>query len=766
MGVQSDLKMFESTAMGETSETDDIINPFDDTSKTQGESEGETEVDLFRLSQDEFVNDGAIALTRRLSSALDKQGKTLPIRIESERVVLECDPDVEDLIHIYDTLFETIREGLSRTHQRAAMAYQINRALSESGRGPEDHYWIPAPNRPFPTKPERTFAPFYPEPLGVDGMTNYDYDQVSYDALADETVPIDPTDVGMSEGDDEVTLIKERTTYSGNRNSWQMELLSPEIAAYIAAYTAAVARASSAKSGSESDANSDGNRGVELIEKAGIEVEIDPAGDKPCACCGSSIMPTGKIDSEHWDGQIRYNQTSTPWAANDGSPKALGQKAAGSDHQGRCVGCVIAGIYHGLRGKPVFEIDASEQTKRVLTPVGEFKRLNAIHALMENRVTVDDRMDPQADLRATVGGVQSDSAGFQVLGFFDAMLQDLSERVGDDPRTMDIGARIPTGVRSYVAGKNPNGGREISSFDLVKPGSWVYELLSFRSVSSETASTNAEHNEDGVTADNEAWPYEPHGVNAGTEGYWPMDVIRWYGSVDLSREKSLEHRKNQLASGLMNRNPDDVVTAIAEVYKRTVADDDPYMERFEVTELHHYFDTMINHMLSEQTDDPLDDETRQGIFRLGRTIGNAFARPEYIGNLTRLQNARTRDAFEDALARVGEALHKRRLEIEAERRKTADNGSSDNDDTDIDDFWSDYDSTDLDRVFDAVITGNWRSVQRLLVAHAFMSAQYDYVISQSKQRNNDAVNTDNSNSGSGSSIGSDGESSTASGGDQ
>lgn len=47
----------------------------------------------------------AHALARRLSSVLDKRGETLPIHIESERIVLEGDPDVEDLEHIYDTLF-------------------------------------------------------------------------------------------------------------------------------------------------------------------------------------------------------------------------------------------------------------------------------------------------------------------------------------------------------------------------------------------------------------------------------------------------------------------------------------------------------------------------------------------------------------------------------------------------------------------------------------------------------------------------------------
>ena len=670
---------------------------------------------LWQLSSDEFVNDGAIALGRKLAEATDSRGEPLPVRIKKDQIVLDIEgstaaPETFEAVH--ETLFSLIREAFGKTHQRSAIAYQINQGLKDRGYGPGDVPWVPAPDRPFPTNDSRTFVPFYPEAIGPGGLTQYDDDRVTVEAFAstgddgnddaeveaeDRTespalIPFSSAEVSINPGDSRA-LYKERSTFSGNPNTMNMERLAPEIATYLRVFVDTLAEHASAGDASEA------------------EVGDGPADQ--CQACGSSVMPIGKVEGEDWDGKVRYNQSSTPWVANDGSPQPLGQSSATSSHNGRCVACVLGGFYHGLRPKPVFEIDPSEQTKRVLVPVGDFERLDAVHALLDGRMRAEDSMDPEVDLRATVGTVRTDSAGFQVFGYFDAMLREYSERVGSGPRNIAVGERLPTAVRTYIAERNPSGGRAISSFEQVDPGAWGYEIVEYQHPESDRA-----------------------------EDYWPMDPLRWYATVDLSGETTLEHRKNQLAYGLLNRDSGEVVTAIAEIYKRTVADDDPFMQRFEAPGLHHYIDTMLNHMLSGQNGEQLDDETRESLYRLGGTIGDAFSGPQGIGTLTRLQNASTQSAFEEALSRVGEALHKRRLEIEAKKRDA-------DDPSEVDDFWSDYKDDDIDRVFDALLTRDWRSVQQLLVAHAFLSAQADYSYSRWKASSNDSDSPNGESSGGG-----------------
>jgi hypothetical protein len=672
----------------------------DESSVSVEAARSDRETVLFRFSDDPMVNDGAVALARAIGETPDQRGESLPLRYDADQIVLE-DTSTKAIEHVDETIRSAIRTGLARTHQRSAIAYQINRALDEQGEGPEHPKWVPAPNHPFPTKLHETYPRFYDKPIGRDGLTIYEDDAAGYETI--EELPFDTQQVSISEGADPRSLFKERTTYVGNPRADRVSGLLPEIAAYVDVFVAIV-------SGDE---------------EAIAAVVNDPDEITRCSCCGSTSMPPGKVTAvetvgdgdESWSGTVRYNQSSNVWTANDGSPKALGQKGPNSSHSGRCVACVLAGFYHTLAGKPLFEIDPSDQTKRIVVPVGGFDELDTVRSLLDSRMAVEDSMDPDVDLRSTVGAPRTDSEGFQILGFFDAMLDEFSARVGDNPRTTEIGARIPTGVQTYVAGKNPNGGRQIDGFRSVDPGAWIYELLGFRQA-------NAADSQDGV---DEPWAYEPR--DEDVEGYWPFDVLEWYARVDLG-EATLEHRKDQLSNGLMDRDPDDIVTAIAEIYKRTLADEDPDMSRFRSRELHHYIGDVMNRMTAQTTNGAsLDDQTRESIRDLAGTVGRAFAGPQGIGTLTRLQNASTRDAFEDALTRVGEALHKRRLEIEKERRNADDPNS-------VSDFYSSYDSEELDRVFEAVANHDidYRSVQRVLVAHAFLEAQSRYSAAEYHRR--------------------------------
>lgn len=668
------------------------MEPTITTSDDAANATEQDEVDLFHLSTDEFVNNAALVLVQAAQKVPLQSGQEVSIRIEPDRIVLE-DASNEAIEHIRDVLESQFTRGLRHTHQRSAVAYQINRALGELGRGKNHADWVAEPSMPFPYKTSFTYDPFITDSVNSRGMTNYEDDQVTFEAL--ESAEIDPGLVGISEDDDARALYKARSTYTGSTRADQVARLTPEIGEYLDTYIACLRS----------------------------DEESPIPNNNACASCGSTTMLTGKTTGEAWGDYVRYNQSSNPFTANDGNPTALGQKSADSSHRGRCVACVLAGFHYMFMDKPVCVIDPSEGTTRVFTPLGDFEKLDAIHRLMDERMDCRDVMGNS--LSRTVGTTFTESEGFQVLDFFNEMLQEYSKRADTVGWTVTPGERYPTGVRSFVSGTNPNGGRQIDSFHRIDAGSWVYELLKYRPRDS--------------TEDGELWAYE----SDERGGYWPFDqVLTWYANVDLSSNETLEHRKNQLAYGLLDYDPDEVTWAIAEIYKRTLSDENPQMGRFYSKEAHHYLNYIMNRMLRSQNGGSLDEQTRESIYKVGLTLGRAFSGPEGIGMLTRLQNASTRDSFEDALRMTAEALHKRRLEAMKES-KSSGGESADIDETDdggesdeskSKNFSSMYRSEDIDRLYDAVMSDNYREVQRVLTGHAFLEAQSDLSYRMYKNR--------------------------------
>ena len=650
---------------------------------------------LFGLSADEFTNNGAVGLARRLREAPDQYGETLPIRFETDRIVLDTDEaggvDEKTFEHIRSTLHSEVKRVTSTTHQRTAAAYRLNQELRNHGYGSDHPAWIPAPSRPFPEKYD-AIEPYYPEISRNDAdASNYPNGEITTDLFREDDERDDngalipfSSDGVLFEGNGS-NVYKMRSTYVGNRSINDYTGMVEELSAYVDQYVDDLAAAS----GSDDHSNV-----------------------RPCMACGSEVFVTGKIDQEGHSDDVRYNQSFAVRATESGIPQPLGQSALGSVHKGRCVACVAAGWYHTHAAKPVFSLDGI-YTVRVVAPVGGFERLNEIHALMDEHVVGSDAMSPYDDLHTTISEIQTDSTWFQLLAFYGAMLRELSERVGTTPWDVRAGERIPTATSHYVASTTgpPAYSRQIGSFGSVEPGTWIYDLLKYQRV------------EDDPLYDPSPWEDE-------VKGYWPLDVLQWYATVDLGGEASIEYEKDRLVRGLVERQPGEVADAIAEIYTRTLTDDDPRMDRFEEATLRHYIDTMLNHMISGSNgrngDEQLDEETRDSIYQVGATIGRAFGSPDGIGVLTRLQNASTRSGFEEALSRVAEMLHKRRLKAETERR--------DGDDEPAADFYSSYRDEDVDRVFDALLTGDWQSVKQILVAHAFLSAQSNYSYGEWKRR--------------------------------
>lgn len=124
-----------------------------------GDHQSTSQVTLFRLTADPFVNAGAAALAAQL-----------PDQLETGSTRIRCKSDLVSTS--VDDIRGVIQAALENTHRRTRIAHSINHALRQAGFQETDSRWVPSPGEPFP-----------------DGRTTYDDDEISADILDQRDIP-------------------------------------------------------------------------------------------------------------------------------------------------------------------------------------------------------------------------------------------------------------------------------------------------------------------------------------------------------------------------------------------------------------------------------------------------------------------------------------------------------------------------------------------------------------------------------------------------
>ncbi|XGI83420.1 hypothetical protein ACEU6E_09105 [Halorutilales archaeon Cl-col2-1] len=401
--------------------------------------EGKEKKLLFKLSQDAFVNEGAVEMARGLGDLVEIESNK--ILINSEASKSEVAERVEDIL----------REGLSQTHRRTNVAHQINDTVDERDEL-DDSLRVGAPNTHFPMDSD-------------EDETVYENDTVNIEEL--RNVGIDPSEIDIDEGD-------EKSLYT----------LSPTF----------VGRPQPGRYGFQ--ASLDNTEDYFDIFTKYIEGEYEGSEDDYCTNCGSSGIPSWQVEDEEGNKiKLEHSQASSILLTKSSNPSPLGQGSPKSSYQGRCVSCLIAGFYYTLIEKAVRLVSFDDGGEyRIFTPVGDFEELRNIRGDLTNiwesggegGRTINEPTSNSKARQQNIGSTRSRSKGIQILDFFSEVLrQGNIDIVGGEYSKETI--HRPTSLITYITSpmKSGNYVREIKSFESVDSDSWIYEVVRERELEPE-----------------------------------------------------------------------------------------------------------------------------------------------------------------------------------------------------------------------------------------------------------------------------------------
>lgn len=395
------------------------------TERSEGVKENETtesptepsQVSIFRLSADEFVNAGAADIAARLGSDVE----VVPDDIGYEGSELESTlTRVRELI-----------DAELKTSRRKSIAHSINFALEQGGIDQSDARWVPPATDPFPAN-----------------LTVFEDDEVDVERLREQGVPI--TDE-LEEQTRTTQLYTLTGTYVGVNQQRSY--------------------------GNQLDRFKRYHRALTAVLLGNVE-EVD---EHACAVCGRTDLPTYDDPLSDSNEKIEYNQTFAPLVSTSGQARPLGTGSRRSTHRGRCVACLIAGFHFAHMPKIVRQTGSNDNDVRVFVPVGDFEELVRVSSDLQNiLVGLDRRVGDQSTPSRTLGDIQSLSLPIQALDVYENILQRVNNQYSGGAFQAEV-ERRPTELVSFVSGvgqtREIGNVRRIRpstpAYDIVAPGEFT-----------------------------------------------------------------------------------------------------------------------------------------------------------------------------------------------------------------------------------------------------------------------------------------------------
>lgn len=505
----------------------------------------ENQWELFRYSNDPFVNEGAVELGRNLA-------KAGVARIDQRAVVATVPPE-QLLPKLRAELFGS-NGVINNTHRRTSRAYHVN-ALS-SGTLPSDESsgidrdWL-GENSNGPTISAAT-EPF----LGSDDdATVFPDDELSDTNLEQLGLNADTIDR------DEANAYSLHPAYLGGPTADSFERAKDRAETYF-----------------------------DIFEDVLTGDHETIADDTTCMSCGSSLPNwTWKLDGENTN--LEYGQSFTPLATKSGRLMPLGQKSSQqSYYRGRCPACLLTGFYYlYMPTKPVASTGDSG-AYRVFSVKGDFKAIEAARRAYEQTAGLNDLATPTANGTIRLGSfpVRSTISEVQAVAFYAALLEALAE----DP-VSDQGALF-TSLGDENTDISLTGAISVRSAPS-KGGRAVRSLTAFRDVPATKALYERLREQTRDTAE-------------GPETYAPYnDVLAWYiGFQNPNTETEIAvDAKRDLAQGILDGDLTMLERGIFSLLKQLAGDADPPYA-MSIGRHRHYFQTIMVDIATNIDDDTRD----------------------------------------------------------------------------------------------------------------------------------------------------------------
>lgn len=546
------------------------------------------EWELFRYSNDPFVNEGAVEIGRTLID----HGVA---RIDRRAVVATAPPE-KVLPKLRAELFGS--DGvINHTHRRTSRAYHVNAlssgTLPSDGEKDVDPDWrgenasgptISGATEPFPSR-------------DGDGTPFRD------DELSDENLE----ELGL---DAEAIDRDEANAYS----------LHP---AYLGAPTTA----------SFDPAKERAELYFDILNDVLTGDHETVADDTTCMCCGSSLPNwRWKLDGEN--ETLEYGQSFTPMATKSGRPVPLGQKSGQSSYfRGRCPACLLAGFYYlYMPTKPLASTGESGEY-RVFSVNGDFAAIEAVRNAYEQAVGLTDLATPTSHGTIQLGSfpAHSDISEVQAVAFYAALLRALSEDPTSDEEALfsdlsegsaDTEVTL-SGATSVLSAPSKGGkaARSLTAFRDAPATEGLYERLR-----------------------EQEW--KPEGV---LEFYAPFEnVLSWYfdfQNPNTDTEIAVD-AKRDLAQGILDGDLAMLERGVFGLLKQLAGDANaPYA--MAVRRHQHYFETIMADIATN-----IDDDTRDSIKTVGSSVGQMFAERDDLSVLQSFRHANSPDQFLSAFEKA------------------------------------------------------------------------------------------------------------------
>lgn len=547
------------------------------------------EWELFRYSNDPFVNEGAVELGRQLATA----GVA---RIERRAVIATTTPE-HVLPKLRAELFGS-NSIITNTHRRTSRAYHVNAlATGTLPRGETDDVdpdWlgenesgltIPAATDPFPGSDDD--ATIFPD-----------------DDLSDESLEQFELDADMIDRDGD-------SAYA----------LHP---AYLGAPTAA----SFAKAQERAETY------FAILEDVVTGDHENSTNTTTCMCCGASLPNwTWQLDGETTN--LEYGQSFTPLTTKSGRPTPLGQQSSQSSYfRGRCPACLLAGFYYlCLPTKPVASA-GDPGTYRIFAVQGDFTTIEAVRHAYTQIAGLTDLATPtsRGTVRLSSFPVRSTISAVQALAFFAALLQALAADTTTDAEALftDVSVNTTDSTDSLsgamsVRSSPSKGGRAVrglTAFTEVPATRGLYDRL--RERTRDTAN--------------------------GLDSYAPFaDVLAWYiGFQNPNTDAEIGvDGKRDLAQSIFDGELALLERGLFGLLKQLAGDAEaPYA--MAIGRHHHYFQRIMADIAPN-----IDDDTRHSIKNAGRSVGQMFAERDDISVLQSFRHANSPDQFLAAFEKAG-----------------------------------------------------------------------------------------------------------------
>jgi len=561
-------------------------------STTDSAERGGDEWELFRYSNDPFVNEGAVQLGRQLAAA----GVA---RIDRRAVVATASPN-QVFSKLRAELFGS--DGIvTNTHRRTTRAYHVNAlatgtlsALEVDDREPD---WlgesidgggatIPAPTEPFPDS-DGDATVFPNDDLSDDELEAVGLSADTIDREGDSAYALHPSYLGVPQSDDFASASEKAKRY------------------------------------------------LETLEDVYTRDAGDIADITTCMCCGAAL-PNWKWELDEYDEKnIEYSQGFTPLTTMSGRPTPLGQKASKNSYfGGRCPGCLLAGFYYVcMPTKPIADA-ADAGVYRIFCIEGDFETIEAVRRAYEQTAGLSDLNAPSSGgtIQTSSFPVRSSISEVQSLAFFGALLRALAADTETDAEALFADSRAePTELTTSLTGgislrsspgKGGNPSRGLSGFQEIPATKGLYERLRER------------------TRD----------TSSGIESYNPFeDVLAWHVRVrnpNTDTEVGVA-AKRDLAQGIIDGNLALLERGVFGLLKHLAGDAEPAYG-MSIGRHQHYFDTIM-----ADTATTITDETRNSIKTAGRSVGQMFAERDDLSVLQSFRHANSPDQFLSAIEKAG-----------------------------------------------------------------------------------------------------------------